>query len=158
MTFDEAFNLVLMHEGGYSDHPADPGGRTMYGITEAVARAYGYTGEMKNLPVDVAKDIYRRQYWLPLRCEELPDGIRLAHFDAGVNSGLVQATLWLQRAAGVTTDGHIGPQTIAACYAVSDGTLLRKMLGHRLEFMTRLKVWPHFSAGWARRIASLMRG
>ena len=88
MTFDEAFNLLLLHEGGFSDHAADPGGKTKYGITEAVAREEGYHGDMKQLPLTTAHRIYRKNYWDAMRLDQCPPEVRFDLFDAAVNSGV----------------------------------------------------------------------
>lgn len=156
MTFDEAFHTLLGHEGGYVDHPDDPGGATNWGITERVARDNGYTGPMRDLPVAFAKQIYRRQYWDTCRADELPAPLRYPVFDGAVNSGVVQASRWLQRAVGAADDGKIGPKTIAAARAMPADKAARRMLGERLRFMTDLKTWPSFGKGWARRISSLL--
>lgn len=156
MNFDQAFDILLRHEGGFSDHPADPGGKTRFGITEAVAREAGYRGDMRELPIDLAKRIYRDRYWNAVQAEELPDAIRYAVFDAAVNSGPRQAIRWLQRAVGVEDDGIIGPVTLAAVRAADPERLLRRFLSQRLRFMTGLSNWPAFGRGWARRIADLM--
>jgi lysozyme family protein len=156
MNFDTAFALLLGHESDFSDHPADPGGKTRFGVTEAVAREVGYKGDMRELPLDLAKRIYLERYWKPIRADDLPPGIRYATFDAAVNSGPRQATLWLQRALGVEADGIIGPKTLAAAYAQDMNALRLRVLAQRLRFMTNLANWPAFSRGWARRIADLM--
>jgi lysozyme family protein len=156
MNFDTAFALLLDHEGDFSDHAADPGGKTRFGITEAVARQAGYTGDMRELPVDLAKRIYLDSYWRPVRADDLPPGVRYIVFDGAVNSGPAQSALWLQRALGVTADGVIGPRTLAAAYAKDAQQLKTAILAQRLRFMTSLTNWPAFSRGWARRIADLM--
>lgn len=156
MNFDQAFDTLLKHEGGFSDHPADPGGKTRFGITEAVVRKMGYHGDMRELPIDLAKRIYKTRYWDAVRAEELPEAIRYAVFDAAVNSGPRQAIRWLQRAVGVNDDGIIGPKTLAAVRAADPEQLVRRMLAQRLRFMTDLPTWPTFGRGWARRIADLM--
>lgn len=156
MNFNTAFELLLGHEGGFSDHAADPGGKTKFGITEAVARQAGYTGDMRELPVEVAKEIYLERYWKPIRADDLPPGIRYTVFDAAVNSGPTQAARWLQRALGVEADGIIGTRTLQACYAQDARALRLRMLAQRLRFMAGLPNWPAFSRGWARRIADLM--
>lgn len=156
MNFNTAFELLLGHEGGFSDHSADPGGKTKFGITEAVARQAGYKGDMRELPVEVAKEIYLERYWKPISADDLPPGIRYTVFDAAVNSGPTQAARWLQRALGVEADGIIGPRTLQACYAQDARALRLRMLAHRLRFMSGLPNWPAFSRGWARRIADLM--
>lgn len=154
MTFDQAFDRLLKHEGGYSDHADDPGGKTRYGITERVAREYGYLGEMDRLPIGYAKRIYKMAYWDAVFADEMPETVRYALFDAAVNSGVGQAVRWLQRAIGVADDGRIGPVTLAAVKGADGERILRSMLGQRLKFMTSLSTWPTFGRGWARRIAS----
>ena len=154
MTFDQAFDRLIEYEGGYSNHAADPGGRTKYGITEKVARAHGYLGDMTVLPLSYAKRIYRTAYWERIFADELPETIRYAMFDATVNSGAGQAVRWLQRALGVADDGRIGPVTLKAVKAAEPEKVLRSILGQRLAFMTSLAIWPTFGKGWARRIAA----
>ncbi len=156
MDFDTAISKVLQHEGGFADHPEDPGGRTRYGITEAVARRVGYRGDMRELPLDLAKRIYRSEYWDAVRADELPPQARYAVFDAAVNSGVKQSIMWLQRAVGVLADGVIGPKTMAAVAALDGPTLHARLVAQRLRFMTQLSTWPTFGRGWARRIADLM--
>lgn len=156
MTFDEAFHELLGHEGGYSNHQADPGGETMWGVTISVARANGYKGPMRSMPVSVAKDIYRAQYWDAVRADDLPPPVRYAVFDAAVNSGVTQAARWLQRAAGAIEDGRIGLQTLAAVKAAQPENLVRRMIGFRLSAMTEMHGWQAFSRGWAKRIAALL--
>lgn len=156
MKFETAFALLLGHEGDFSDHAADPGGKTRFGVTEAVARQVGYKGDMRELPLELAQRIYLEKYWKPIRADDLPPGMRYATFDAAVNSGPAQATRWLQRALGVEADGVIGPKTLAAAYAQDANALRMRMLAQRLRFMTALGNWPSFSRGWARRIADLM--
>jgi lysozyme family protein len=156
MNFDQAIRELLHHEGSYSDHIADPGGRTMYGITEMVAREIGYRGEMRELPLDLAKRIYLERYWKPISADDLPPEIRYAVFDAAVNSGVGQSVIWLQRALNVQMDGIIGPVTIRAAYAADPYLLRAKILATRLKFMSNLTTWPSFGRGWSRRIAHLM--
>lgn len=156
MNFDQAFDVLIGHEGDYSDDPADPGGPTRYGITEDVARQEGYHGDMQRLPLELAKRIYRERYWNPVRADELPAKIRYLVFDAAVNSGPGQSIRWLQRAVGATVDGKIGPQTLNAVSAVNAEFLYRKLLGQRLRLMTDLTIWQRFGRGWARRIADLL--
>lgn len=156
MTFDEAFVQLLGHEGGYSNHPDDPGGETMWGVTKRVARAEGYTGAMKDLPVGVAKTIYKKLYWTPVRADEVPVPIRYSLFDAAVNSGHIQAIKWLQRTVGVTDDGKFGPKTLEAVLKADPEAVEARMLGYRLMFMTDLGNWRSFNRGWAKRIATLL--
>lgn len=156
MNFDQAFDALLRHEGGYSDHAADPGGKTRYGVTEAVAREVGYRGEMRELPLELAKRIYRERYWDAVKADQLPSTVRYLVFDAAVNSGVGQAARWLQRAVKVKDDGVIGPMTLMAANQSNPEALARRVLAQRLRFMSGLANWPAFSRGWARRIADLM--
>lgn len=156
MTFDEAFHELLGHEGGYVDHPADPGGATRWGITERVARENGYTGHMRDFPVEQSKTIYRAQYWDRIQADQLPDALRYPTFDAAVNSGVTQAVKWLQRAVGAVDDGRIGPETIRMANGSNPERAARRMLGRRLRFMTELSTWQAFGRGWSKRIASLL--
>ena len=156
MDFNRAFDLLITHEGGFSNHPDDPGGATMYGITEVVARAEGYTGPMRELTLDFAKQVYRKRYWDACRCDQMPDVLRYPLFDAAVNSGPGQAIKWLQSAVGVKVDGAIGPVTQQAVNMAAPQPTRQKMIGNRLRFMTNLSNWPSFSKGWARRIAAIL--
>ena len=157
MNFDLAFDALLGHEGGYVDNPKDPGGATRWGITERVARANGYTGDMREFPVERAKQIARWEYWDAVQADQLPDALRYAVFDAAYNSGPVQAVHWLQRALGVKADGVIGMQTRLAAQQCTPDRVLARMLGMRLQFMTNLPTWDTFGKGWARRIAALLQ-
>lgn len=157
MDFDTAFTKLLGHEGGYVNHPNDPGGETNWGVTKAVARDFGYTGSMRDLPRDTAKRIYRVKYWDTVKADEMPDAVRYPLFDAAVNSGVGQAARWLQRALGVADDGKIGAITIAKAKQSDGVAVASAMIGQRLQFMTNLSTWPAFGKGWARRIASLMQ-
>jgi lysozyme family protein len=156
MNFDECFAALLVHEGDYADLENDPGGKTRYGVTEAVARGAGYTGDMRDLPISLAKTIYRSLYWDAVRGDELPDGIRYFVFDAAAASGVRQSVLWLQRALGVAADGILGPVTLAAAHAANPDKLKARLLSQRLRFMAGLSNWPSFSRGWSRRVADLL--
>ena len=156
MDFATAVKHVLLSEGGYTDHPLDPGRETMYGITKAVAKEAGYTGDMRQLPIDLAKKIYKTQYWDKLRADELPPAIRYAVFDAAVNSGVRQSTIWMQRALKVTDDGVIGPKTLAAAQAAQPDALRMRILAQRLRFLTNLNTFGTFGRGWTRRVCDIM--
>ena len=156
MNFLTAFDKLLKHEGGYSDHAADPGGKTRYGVTEAVAREVGYRGDMRELPLELAQRIYKERYWDAVQAESLPPDVRYIVFDGAVNSGVAQSSKWLQRACGVKDDGVIGPITIRAASTLHSEGLRRRILAQRLRFMTKLPNWPAFSRGWANRICDLL--
>jgi lysozyme family protein len=129
----------------------------MWGVTQAVARANGYTGDMRNFPVFEAKLIYRASYWDACRCDELPDAVRFDVFDGAVNSGVGQSIKWLQRSVGTADDGVIGMKTLLAATGLAGSVIAARYNGHRLEFMTDLKTWSAFGGGWARRIASNLK-
>lgn len=154
MTFEDAFDRLLGHEGGYVFSPSDPGGETNWGVTATVARANGYAGPMKVLPRDTAKAIYRKAYWDAIQADKLPGALRFEVFDAAVNSGVSQAVKWLQRIAGVVDDGLIGPMTINAANKMNGLAAAAAYNGVRLDFMTSLPIWGSYGKGWARRIAS----
>jgi lysozyme family protein len=156
MTFDECFAALLQHEGEYVNHPDDPGGKTRYGVTQAVARAAGFQGDMRELPLDLARRIYRERFWDAVQADELPAEVRYLVFDAAAASGVRQSTLWLQRALKVADDGVLGPKTLAAAQAADPQVLKARLLAQRLRFMAGLANWPAFSRGWSRRMADLM--
>lgn len=158
MNFDRAFDILLGHEGGYSNHPSDRGGETRFGVTRKVAIQEGYTGDMHILPREFAAVVYKKRYWDAVKADELPEALRYTVFDAAVNSGTKRAAEWLQRALGVDDDGVIGKDTIAAAQA-SDALKTAVLFNaERLSFLTDLPTWGSFSRGWARRIAENLRG
>ena len=153
MNFTSAVQIVLRHEGGFVDHPRDPGGATNYGITERVARQHGYTGDMRELPLETAHQIYRMSYWVPIRADDLPDALRLPVFDAAVNSGVRRAVQWLQELVRTTQDGVLGPITLAAVRRHEPERLAARYAGRRLMFLTHLDHFDTFGRGWVRRVA-----
>ena len=158
MNFDQSFDHLLGFEGGFSYNPSDPGGATMWGVTQRVAYANGYAGDMRNYPRDAAKAVYKAKYWDAVQADNLPDAVRYSVFDAAVNSGVHQAIQWLQQAVQVGDDGVMGPVTLNAVQGADGGKLAAKYNGERLDFMTTLPIWPTFSRGWARRIAENLKG
>jgi lysozyme family protein len=159
-SFEAALAVVLAHEGGYVDHPSDPGGATNRGITRATLA--GWRGrpvskaEVRALGRDEAAAIYRARYWNAVRGDDLPAGLDLAVFDFAVNAGPGRAIRTLQQVLGVRQDGAIGPQTLAACQA--DSALLIRALGvARLAFHRRLPTFATFGKGWTRRIRAVER-
>lgn len=117
MTLDQIIDATIKAEGGYVNDPTDRGGATKYGITQAVARANGYSGDMRDLPLQTARDIYKREYAVKPGFTDFPSEIAAELFDTGVNMGTAKATQFLQRAvnalsgAGITVDGKMGPAT-----------------------------------------------
>ncbi|MDE8343752.1 MAG: glycosyl hydrolase 108 family protein [Acidocella sp.] len=152
-SFLSAFQKLLGNEGGYVDNPADPGGATMWGITQRVARAHGYTGAMQDLPQSTAMDIAYAEYWKPHQLDALDPLVAFQVFDAVYNGG--PAGRWLQQAADiVNTDGIIGPATIEAVNSEPVSKIIGRFDAYRLLYMAELGEWPNFGRGWARRIAN----
>ena len=150
MTFDEAFERLIGHEGGYVADSRDPGGETKYGISKR-----SYPGEdIKNLTLGRAKQIYLRDFWGPAGCDTVPAGIRFDLFDMAVNSGVKSAIRTLQYTVGETPDGVLGPRTLQAVQSVDAMRLAVRFNAQRLVFMASLPTWPAFGRGWANRIAS----
>ena len=150
MTFDQAFDKLINHEGGYIFNPHDPGGETKFGISK---RSYPHL-DIHSLTLADAKTIYRRDFWDRAQCDKLAPDLAFDLFDGAVNSGIGQSIRWLQRAVGVADDGVVGPLTLAAILREDDSSAIRaRYNGQRLEFMTRLSTWDVFGKGWARRIA-----
>ena len=167
-----ALEHVLRVEGGFVDDPADAGGATRYGITEAVARAEGYRGPMARLPRPIAESIYVRRYWNRLRLDEVARVAPLAAvelFESGVNCGTGAAGTWLQTALNalnnggarwpdVAEDGAVGRATIAALNACVSHTpqpdkLLATMLNvqqgaHYIALARRRETDERFVRGW----------
>ncbi len=153
MNFDQATDILLSDrvEGGYSNNPYDAGGETMWGITRKTALRHGYEGDMRLLPKEKAKEIYRSDYWDVNHIDSLPDILRYSVFDAGVNSGPPQAATWLQRALGIAEDGIVGPMTVDAANKSVPLRVAVMLETIRLDSDTTLATWGHFSRGWARR-------
>lgn len=157
--FPRCLAEILKHEGGYVDHPRDPGGATNLGVT------MGTLAEWKGRPVTKAEvkaltpatvaPIYRQRYWQAASCDKLPAGLDLMIFDLAVNSGVGRATKYLQRAAGVAEDGHIGPKTLAAVNAIGAKVMIGKVSGLRDCFYRGLSTFPTFGKGWMRRLTDV---
>ncbi|HEY8386218.1 MAG TPA: glycosyl hydrolase 108 family protein [Porticoccaceae bacterium] len=157
MNFDQCFERLIGHEGGYSNHPNDPGGETMWGITKRVAVENGYTGPMRALTREQAKSIYKRAYWDKAKADQYDGAISFQLFDAAVNHGITQAIKFLQRAVGTTADGIVGPKTLAAIAAMDVDDVLMRFNAERLQFYTDLSTWNTFGRGWARRVAGNLK-
>ena len=153
MTFDEAFKKLIGHEGGYVNHPDDPGGETKFGITK---RTYPLEN-IKGMTLERAKALYLQDYWGPAGCDAVPDGIKFDLFDMAVNSGAVTAIKTLQRAVDATPDGILGPKTLQAINSMPAPRLVARLNGHRLDLMADLKTWPVFGRGWAKRVAANLK-
>lgn len=157
--FQRSLDAVLVHEGGYVDHKKDPGGATNMGITHATLSRWRKRRvtktDVKHLSKNEAAEIYRAKYWL--RSDDLPSGVDYCVFDYGVNSGPSRAAKGLQRAIGVKADGVIGPLTLRAVRDKPAKDIINIMCDKRLAWLKRLKHWPTFGKGWARRIAGVRK-
>lgn len=153
--FAEALQAVLKHEGGFVNHPADPGGMTNLGCTRRVWEEYcGYEvteKAMRGLTPAMVAPLYKTKYWDKVRGDDLPSGVDYAVFDAAINSGPSRATKWLQATVGVEADGSLGAKTLAAVAAFK-GTLVSDYSKRRLSFLLDLSTWPTFGKGWTRRV------
>ena len=156
--FERAFDIVLGHEGGYVNDPRDPGGETKYGISK---RAYPKEN-IKELTIDRAKEIYKRDYWDACKCSAFDAPVAICLFDAAVNHGVKQASKFLQRVANVKDDGIIGPQTIKAVKAIKPHKVVTEFQKTRVRFYRQVKnaqggpAWLDFGEGWAVRALDVL--
>ena len=160
-TWPTALAAVLKHEGGYVNHPADPGGRTNLGVTQRVWESWtnqpADEAAMRALTPELVAPLYRERYWRKVRGDELPAGVDLAVFDCAVNSGPGRAAMLLQQAIGVWPDGVIGPKTMAAIKAADAKATVDRFCDLRLAFLRGLPTWPTFGRGWERRVEDVRR-
>jgi lysozyme family protein len=159
-TYAAALSRLLAHEGGYTNHPDDPGGPTKFGITIAdyrrEAKADATAADVRAMSVDEAKSIYRRRYWDAQRCDELPAGIDYAVFDYGVNSGIGRSGKVLRRVLGLSDKGgKISDHVIDAARGADAETVIAAICDERLRFLKSLKTWDVFGRGWSRRVAEV---
>lgn len=155
--FNKFINRILAHEGGYSNHPADKGGETNWGITAKTAKANGYAGDMRILSREQAIEIYRKAFWERYRCEELPESLAFQFLDACINHGYGNAARMLQRAVGVADDGVVGNITLAAVARFSEQDLICLFNAERIRFFTKLSTFNTFGRGWMNRVAQNLR-
>ena len=154
--FEKSLAELLKHEGGYVNHPQDPGGRTNLGVTQAVwedwiDRAVSEENMRALTPAKVAP-LYRELYWDRVKGDKLPAGVDYCVFDAAVNSGASRAAKWLQTTVGAVADGAIGEQTLKLVLLTNPQMLIDKYSANRLAFLQRLATWPTFGKGWERRV------
>lgn len=158
-----ALGRVLAHEGGYVNHPADPGGATNRGVTQRVYDAYRKRqGEaprsVRAITADEVADIYKRQYWDAVKGDDLPSGLDYAVFDYAVNSGPGRAIKDLQRELGVAVDGQIGNVTLAAAKSADVFDLIERLCARRMRFLKSLRHWGTFGKGWTSRVNEVIDG
>jgi lysozyme family protein len=157
--FDEALKAILHHEGGYVDHPKDPGGRTNLGCTQRVWEEWvGHPVDekaMRALTPELVAPLYKAKYWDKIKGDELPNGVDYIVFDAAINSGPGRAAKWLQQTVGAVPDGAIGAGTLAKVAAMPAADIVEKYQETRLQFLQSLPTWDTFGKGWGRRVAEV---
>lgn len=151
---------TLTHEGGYVNHPRDPGGATNLGITHWTLAAHRGVksvtrAAVRALTVAEASAIYHKSYWNKTHCDELKAGVDMVTFDAAVNSGPRRSAKWLQVALGVPADGRIGPATLGAEDMKSAAATVKTAIAIRRRFLRGLSTWDAFGRGWTRRVNSV---
>tara|TARA_R100001440_G_scaffold65572_1_gene86460 strand:+ start:59 stop:571 length:513 start_codon:yes stop_codon:yes gene_type:complete len=149
--FDECLKMLLHHEGGYVNHPKDPGGETNLGVTKRVYEKWGGTKDMKDLTVEDVAPIYKKEYWDRCKCDDLESGVDWAVFDWAVNSGTGRAAKAIQKICGATQDGAIGPKTLALIGTQNTQYVIEEFGKIRQQFYESLKTFDTFGKGWTRR-------
>lgn len=154
--FDACLAHLLKHEGGFVNHPSDPGGATNLGVTQAVwedwiDRSVSEENMKALTPAKVAP-LYREMYWDRIKADKLPSGVDYCVFDAAVNSGVSRAAKWLQTTVGAVADGAIGEQTLKQVLLTNPQMVIDKYSAIRLEFFKGRSTWPTFGKGWERRV------
>jgi len=154
--YDHCLEMILHHEGGYVNHPKDPGGETNLGVTKRVYEEWGGTKDMKDLTVEDVAPIYQENYWDRVKGDELPAGLDLCVFDFGVNAGTGRAAKYLQNLVGATADGAIGPATLRTVNAYVQveglGATIDAYQSARQGYYEKLSTFETFGKGWTRRV------
>lgn len=157
--FERALKLVLVHEGGWADHPQDPGGATMKGVTLETFRKFVKPGaskaDLRKITDAQLAQVYRKHYWDAIKADQLPDGLDYAVFDYAVNSGPARSAKHLQAVLGVAQDGVIGPATLAAASRQPVADVIKALCAKRMTFLRGLKTWGTFGKGWERRVTGV---
>ncbi len=157
--FDDALAAVLEHEGGFVNHPKDPGGMTNLGVTKRVWETWvGKTvseADMRALTPATVAPMYRKQYWDAVKGDELPSGLDYLMFDFAINAGVSRAIRTMQKAIGTTPDGAIGPKTMQALRDAGPDALIAKFSDEKEAFYRSLPTFATFGKGWLRRVAEV---
>ena len=157
--WEKSLEVILHHEGGYVNHPKDPGGETNMGVTKRVYEDFGGTKDMKDLTHEDVEPIYKKNYWDRVKGDDLPDGLDLMIFDFAVNAGTGRAAKFIQRLVNTTVDGGIGPNTLGKIkeYVVTYGieeTITSYAL-MRQNYYESLSTFDTFGRGWTRRVSEV---
>ena len=157
--WDNAFKLMLKSEGGFVNHPSDPGGMTNLGVTKATWENWvgreSDEAEMRGLTPEKVEPLYKKKFWDAVRSDELPVGLDYLMFDFAVNAGAGRAIKTLQTAVGVTPDGGFGPMTMAAVQAVDPVELIERFSQAKEDFYRSLTTFSTFGKGWLNRVADV---
>lgn len=163
--YARALPLILKHEGGFVNHPKDPGGATNKGVTIGTLKRLGIDVDgdgdsdivdLRNLRQQDVERVYKIFYWDALKADHLPSGVDYAVSDFGVNSGNSRAAKHLQKVVRVPQDGDIGPKTLAAVAKMDPQDIVNGLCDSRMRFLRGLsKLWPTFGKGWTRRVAEV---
>jgi len=152
----KCLETILHHEGGYVNHPKDPGGETNLGVTKRVYEEFGGTKDMKDLVREDVEPIYKKNYWDRLKGDDLPEGLDLCVFDFGVNAGTGRAAKYLQTLIGTVADGGIGPNTLKKLndYVEEHGIedAIKNYQSDRQKYYESLSTFDTFGKGWTRRV------
>jgi len=154
--YEKCLETILHHEGGYVNHPKDPGGETNLGVTKRVYEDFGGKKDMKDLLIEDVAPIYEKNYWGRMKCGDMPSGLDLCVFDFGVNAGTGRSAKYLQTMIGTTADGGIGPNTLRALanYVEEVGIedTIKNFQEARQEYYESLSTFETFGRGWTRRV------
>lgn len=157
--WDACFEMVLKHEGGFVNHPKDPGGMTNLGVTRSAWEAFlGHPvteQDMRALTPETVKPFYKKMYWDRIKGDDLPSGVDYAAYDLAVNSGPNKAAKFLQEIAGTLADGVIGPKSLEAIQACDPGETADSVCDMRLDFLKKLPTFDTFGKGWSRRVSEV---
>ena len=154
--YQHCLEMILHHEGGYVNHPKDPGGETNLGVTKRVYEDFGGEKDMKDLLVEDVAPIYEENYWGRMKCDDIPNGLDLCVFDFGVNAGTGRSAKYLQRMIGTVADGGIGPNTLKALHTFVENEGLEYAIltfqANRQSYYEKLSTFETFGKGWTRRV------
>ena len=157
--WQKSFELMLKSEGGFVNHPSDPGGMTNLGVTKATWENWvgreSDEAEMRGLTPEKVEPLYKKKYFDAVRGDELPMGLDYLMFDFAVNAGAGRAIKTLQTAVGVTPDGGFGPMTMAAVQAVDPNDLIERFSQAKEDFYRSLTTFTTFGKGWLNRVADV---
>lgn len=154
--WETAIKHILKWEGGYVNHPSDPGGMTNLGVTKRVWEEWtgkpATEADMRALTIEMVTPLYKKRFWDAIRGDDLPSGVDLCVFDCAVNAGVGRASRFLQQVVGVVADGKIGPKTLEAVTKMPADEIIEKFCDLRESHFKSLSTFAVFGKGWMRRL------